>query len=85
VAGHIPGAVNYYYGENVGENCRYLPPDQLRQKFKALLGDTPPIEAVFYCGSGVSACVNLLAMVHAGVGNGRLYVGSWSEYCKTDH
>ncbi len=83
VAGHIPGAVNYYYGENVGENGRFLPQDQLRQKLRALLGDTSPEQAAFYCGSGVSACVNLLALAHAGMGNGRLYVGSWSEYCHT--
>jgi thiosulfate/3-mercaptopyruvate sulfurtransferase len=83
VAGHIPGAVNYYFGENVGENGRFLSPDQLRQKLRTLLGETPAEQAVFYCGSGVSACVNLLALAHAGLGNGRLYVGSWSEYCHT--
>lgn len=83
VAGHIPGAINYYFQENWGENGRYLPAEQIGQKLKGLLGDTPPDTAVFYCGSGVSACVNLLAMAHAGLGNGRLYVGSWSEYCRT--
>lgn len=82
VAGHIPGAVNYYYQENWGADGRYLPPEQLRQRFVELLGATPVREAVFYCGSGVSACVNLLAMAHAGMGNGRLYVGSWSEWCQ---
>jgi len=78
--GHIPGAVNFFFGEAWGENGRYLPPDELKTKLEALLGDTPADEATFYCGSGVSACVNLLALAHAGLGNGRLYVGSWSEW-----
>lgn len=81
-AGHIPGAVNYFYEENWGADGRYLPAEQLRAKFQALLGETPPDEAVFYCGSGVSACVNVLAMAHSGVGYGRLYVGSWSEWSR---
>ncbi len=79
-AGHIPGAVNYFYEENWGVDGRYLPAEQLREKFQALLENTPPDEAVFYCGSGVSACVNVLAMAHSGLGYGRLYVGSWSEW-----
>lgn len=79
-AGHIPGAANFPFSANLGANGRYLPPDQLRQQFATLLGQTPAAEATFYCGSGVSACVNLLAMRHAGLGHGRLYVGSWSEW-----
>ncbi len=82
VAGHIPGAVNYFYQTNWGENGRYLPSARLREQFTRLLGDTPPEQAAFYCGSGVSACVNLLAMKHAGLGDGRLYAGSWSEWCR---
>jgi thiosulfate/3-mercaptopyruvate sulfurtransferase len=78
--GHIPGAVNFYFGENWGKDGRYLPPDELRARLEKLLGDTPPDEATFYCGSGVSACVNLLALALAGLGDGRLYVGSWSEW-----
>ena len=78
--GHIPGAVNFPFARNWGENGRYLPADQLAEQVTAVLGDTPPAEATFYCGSGVSACVNLLALAHAGLGNGRLYVGSWSEW-----
>jgi thiosulfate/3-mercaptopyruvate sulfurtransferase len=88
-AGHIPGAVNYFYEENWGEDGepeaasgRYLPPDQIRQKLEAVLGQTPPDEVVFYCGSGVSACANILAMAHAGLGYDRLYVGSWSEWSR---
>lgn len=79
-AGHIPGAVNYFYEENWGADGRYLTPDPLRAKFQTLLGEASPEEVVFYCGSGVSACVNVLAMAHSGVGYGRLYVGSWSEW-----
>jgi thiosulfate/3-mercaptopyruvate sulfurtransferase len=82
IAGHIPGAVNYYYQENWSPDGRYLSADQMRQKLSALLGTTAVEEATFYCGSGVSACVNLLALAHAGMGNGRLYVGSWSEWVR---
>ena len=83
-AGHIPGAVNFFYQNNWSADGRYLPADQLRQQLRQLLGDTPADEAVFYCGSGVSACANLLALAHAGLGNGRLYVGSWSEWSRDD-
>lgn len=81
-AGHIPGAVNYFFQNNWDDDGRYLPSDQLALKMKELLGDTDPDEAVFYCGSGVSACANLLALADAGLGNGRLYVGSWSEWSR---
>jgi thiosulfate/3-mercaptopyruvate sulfurtransferase len=80
-AGHIPGAVNYFYGLNVDADGRFLAGEQVKQQLEAVLGDTRPQEAVFYCGSGVSACVNLLALKHAGLPDGKLYVGSWSEWC----
>lgn len=80
VAGHIPGAVNYFYQQSWSENGRYLAPEQIRQQLLAVLGETDPDEAVFYCGSGVTACVNLLALNYAGLGNGRLYAGSWSDW-----
>jgi len=80
VAGHIPGARNYFYQRNWGKNGRYLPAQQIQTQLKELLGETNPEEAVFYCGSGVTACVNLLALAHAGMGNGRLYAGSWSDW-----
>lgn len=80
--GHIPGALNRPYAANWDANGRWRPADELRREYEALLGDTPPEEAVFYCGSGVSACVNLLAMAHAGLPVGRLYVGSWSEWSR---
>jgi thiosulfate/3-mercaptopyruvate sulfurtransferase len=78
--GHIPGAVNFFFSETWGKNGRYLPPNELRAKLEDLLGDMPADKATFYCGSGVSACVNLLALAHVGLGDGRLYVGSWSEW-----
>lgn len=80
--GHIPGAMNFFFQETWGEDGRYLPPDQLRAKMEALLGPTRAADAAFYCGSGVSACVNLLAMAHAGLPPGKLYVGSWSEWSR---
>lgn len=84
VAGHIPGAINYYFQHNWTENGRYLPLSQLRDQLQQVLGNIPPEQATFYCGSGVTACVNLLAMAHAGLGNGRLYAGSWSEWCRDE-
>ncbi len=82
VAGHIPGAVNFFYQNNWGSNGRYLSRDELKKQFTNLLDDTPPEETTFHCGSGVTACANLLALAHAGLGDGRLYVGSWSEWCR---
>ena len=81
-AGHVPGAVNYFYQLNWDENGRYLPPDLLRVQLEQMLGNTAVEEAAFYCGSGVTACANLLALAYAGLGDGRLYVGSWSEWCR---
>lgn len=78
-AGHIPGAKNFDF-TGQWENGRYKSAADMRQQLAAVLGDVPADEATFYCGSGVSACVNLLALRHAGLGNGRLYVGSWSEW-----
>ena len=83
-AGHIPDAVNYFFQNNWSKDGGYLPINQLQQQFNQLLGSTPADDAVFYCGSGVSACANLLALAHAGLGNGRLYVGSWSEWSRDE-
>lgn len=80
IGGHIPGAVNFPFRQNLGTDGRILPPEQLRANFAPLLEGQTADEATFYCGSGVSACVNLLALNHAGLGSGRLYVGSWSEW-----
>ena len=78
--GHIPGAVNHFFKTNLGEDGTMLPPDRLRRTFNDVLRGHEPSNAVMYCGSGVTACQNLLAMEHAGLPGGRLYVGSWSEW-----
>jgi thiosulfate/3-mercaptopyruvate sulfurtransferase len=80
VPGHIPGAVNRHYRSNAGEDFTLLPPEELRAQFLEVLGSHPPSQAVMYCGSGVTACQNLLAMTHAGLPGARLYAGSWSEW-----
>ncbi|MCC7410314.1 MAG: sulfurtransferase [Gammaproteobacteria bacterium] len=82
VAGHIPGARNRYCRDNLGADGRFLPAATLREHYLQLLGDTPVHEVVFYCGSGVTACHDLLALAHAGLGDARLYAGSWSEWCR---
>jgi thiosulfate/3-mercaptopyruvate sulfurtransferase len=81
VAGHIPGAVNRYFKLNLDAAGGFKPPAALRQDFEAILGAVPPSEVVHYCGSGVTACHNLLAMEIAGLAGSRLYPGSWSEWC----
>ena len=81
VAGHIPGAVNRFHGENLDSEGHFLPARELASGFGELLAGTPIEQAVFYCGSGVTACHGLLAARHAGLGDGCLYVGSWSEWC----
>ncbi len=80
VAGHIEGAVNRPFACNFGADGRLKEAEVLRARFRDLLGDKPGERTVFYCGSGVTACHNLLAMAHAGLGDGRLYAGSWSEW-----
>ena len=81
IGGHIPGALNRFYMENVGADGCLKPAAELREAFTKLLGATAPSELVQQCGSGVSACVNILAMEHAGLHGSRLYPGSWSEWC----
>jgi thiosulfate/3-mercaptopyruvate sulfurtransferase len=81
VAGHIPGALNRPYAENLDAEGRFKPAGMLAAEFGALLGGRTPAGVVHYCGSGVSACHNLLAMAHAGLDGARLYPGSWSEWC----
>lgn len=81
-AGHIPGAVNFFYQLNWDGNGRYLPPDLLKERLEQFLGETAVEETTFYCGSGVTACANLLALAYAELGDGKLYVGSWSEWCR---
>jgi thiosulfate/3-mercaptopyruvate sulfurtransferase len=80
VAGHIPGSINRPYTDNMTADGHFKPAAQLRADFAALLGDRAPATVVHSCGSGVTACHNLLAMEHAGLGGTRLYAGSWSEW-----
>jgi len=83
VAGHIPGALNRPFTENIGPDGRFKPAEQLREEFVRLLGGRDPSSVVHHCGSGVSAIPNLLAMELAGLGRSALYPGSWSEWCNT--
>ena len=80
VAGHIPGAINRPYTDNLAADGRFKPARELRADFSALIGNRAPSAIVHTCGSGVTACHNLLAMEHAGLGGARLYPGSWSEW-----
>lgn len=82
VGGHIPGAINRFYKENLTADGQFKPAHALRDEFRILLGDTPPERIIHQCGSGVSACHNLLAMEIAGLEGGTLYPGSWSEWCR---
>jgi thiosulfate/3-mercaptopyruvate sulfurtransferase len=80
VGGHIPGALNRFFKDNLTADGRYKPAHTLREEFHALLGDTSPEHVVLQCGSGVTACVNALAMEVAGMHGAALYAGSWSEW-----
>lgn len=80
VAGHIPGAVNRPFMRNVDEQGRFLPAEDLRREFAALTGGVSPGHVIHMCGSGVTACHNLLAMEVAGLHGAKLYAGSWSEW-----
>jgi thiosulfate/3-mercaptopyruvate sulfurtransferase len=82
VAGHVPGARSYPFTANLGEGGTFLPADTLRQRFETLLGAQPTSALIAMCGSGVTACHNLLALEHAGLGGARLYAGSWSEWIR---
>lgn len=78
--GHIPGAVNFFYKRNVTDEGVMQPPATLREQFGEVLEGRSPEQVVMYCGSGVTACLNLLAMEHAGFSGAKLYPGSWSEW-----
>ena len=78
VAGHVPGAANLLFNDNLDANGRFRSVHELRHRFSPIVGgDT---HAIVYCGSGVTACHNALAMEHAGLGLPRVYVGSWSGW-----
>lgn len=83
VAGHIPGALNRPYAENMDASGRLKPAEVLRQEFEALLAGRDASRVTVYCGSGVSAIPNVLAMEIAGLPRPALYGGSWSEWCTT--
>jgi len=80
IAGHIPGAINWDFEENLDIDGTYLPPEALRENYQALLNGRAPWQVIHTCGSGVTACHNLLAMEIAGLPGSKLYVGSWSDW-----
>jgi thiosulfate/3-mercaptopyruvate sulfurtransferase len=80
VGGHVPGAVNRPFADNLDANGRFKPADALRAEFSALLGAHAPKDVVHMCGSGVTACHNLLAMEHAGLHGSRVFAPSWSGW-----
>ncbi len=80
VAGHIPGAVNRFYKENLNADLTFKSKDVLRSAFDAMLGRETPANVVHQCGSGVTACANIFAMEYAGLNGSSLYPGSWSEW-----
>ena len=82
VAGHVPGARNHPFLGNLGTDGRFLSAEELRQRWQVILGSLPGSAVVAMCGSGVTACHNLLALEHAGLTGARLYPGSWSEWIR---
>jgi thiosulfate/3-mercaptopyruvate sulfurtransferase len=82
VAGHVPGAVNHPFTANLTQDGRFLPADELRRRWLTRLRGTEPSDAILMCGSGVTACHNILAMTSAGLPGGKLYAGSWSEWIR---
>jgi thiosulfate/3-mercaptopyruvate sulfurtransferase len=82
VAGHIPGAVNHPFSANLRNDGRFLPPEDLARRWRDRLGEASPADVIVMCGSGVTACHNLLALERAGLPGARLYAGSWSEWIR---
>lgn len=78
IAGHIPGAVNSFWQENTNEQGYLRPSPELRSHWRQL---ETAAEVIVYCGSGITACVNLLALAATGIHTGKLYAGSWSDWC----
>ena len=85
VGGHIPGAANRCFRDNLLPNGQFKPAEQLRQEWCALMGSRQAADLVQQCGSGVTACHNLLALAAAGLDGAALYAGSWSEWCSRDN
>jgi thiosulfate/3-mercaptopyruvate sulfurtransferase len=80
VAGHIPGAANYFFQRNLADDLSFKSPEELRAQWAPVLKGRDPKDVVVYCGSGVTACHNLLALEHAGIHGAKIYPGSWSEW-----
>ena len=83
VAGHIPGAINRCYRQNLTESGFFKAPSLLRQEYLSIIQDAPPENVTHQCGAGVMACNNILAMEIAGLNGSKLYPGSWSQWCTT--
>ena len=84
IAGHIPGAVNVPFSENLDENGLFKSPEVLSKKYAEVLNNKTSENIIVHCGSGVTACHTLLALDYAGIEIPKLYVGSWSEWSRTD-
>jgi thiosulfate/3-mercaptopyruvate sulfurtransferase len=82
VAGHIPGAVNHPFSENLESDGRFLPVAELKRRWQERLADNAPENLILMCGSGVTACHNLLSLEAAGLSGAKLYAGSWSEWIR---
>ena len=80
VAGHIPGAVSYFFQQNLADDNTFKSPEALKAQWEPLLKGRDPKDVVMYCGSGVTACHNLLALEHAGIHGAKIFPGSWSEW-----
>ena len=84
VAGHIPGAINVPFSENLDSNGLFLSPIELREKYEKIVSDKASENTIVHCGSGVTACHTLLAIASAGLAIPKLYVGSWSEWSRNN-
>lgn len=84
IAGHIPGAVNVPFSENLDENGLFKSPEILAKKYDVILENKSSQDIIVHCGSGVTACHTLLALDYAGIEIPKLYVGSWSEWSRND-
>jgi thiosulfate/3-mercaptopyruvate sulfurtransferase len=84
IAGHIPGAINLFYADNLDAEAKYRSPRELAALYNNAIGDTKAENVIVHCGSGVTACHTLLGMAYAGIEGPKLYVGSWSEWSRRD-
>jgi len=82
VAGHVPGAVNHPFSANLAGDGRFLPLEELERRWRERLNGVSPADTIAMCGSGVTACHNLLALEIAGLTGAKLYAGSWSEWIR---